>query len=82
MADHRPYELAYRKEGSSIWWWIGRAAGPWAELPGRGRRRWRRRFRSAPVPAPEDPTFHSNKGLGYVVATSDPSEPETTPMSR
>ena len=32
-----------------------------------------------PVPAPEDPTFHSNKGLGYVVATSDPSEPETTP---
>lgn len=31
------------------------------------------------VPAPEDPTFHSNKGLGYVVATSDPSEPETTP---
>ena len=22
MADHRPYELAYRKEGSSIWWWI------------------------------------------------------------
>lgn len=26
MADHRPYELAYRKEGSSIWWWIGGAA--------------------------------------------------------
>ena len=34
MADHRPYELAYRKEGSSIWWWIGGAAALRAVIPG------------------------------------------------
>lgn len=78
MADHRPYELAYRKEGSSIWWWIGGAAavGGIALAAGGGGGGG---SDPLPVPAPEDPTFHSNKGLGYVVATSDPSEPETTP---
>ena len=78
MADHRPYELAYRKEGSSIWWWIGGAAavgGIALAVSGGGGGG----SDPLPVPAPEDPTFHSNKGLGYIVATNAPSEPETTP---
>lgn len=79
MADHRPYELAYRKEGSSIWWWIGGAAAVGGIALAAGGGGGGGGSDPLPVPAPEDPTFHSNKGLGYVVATSDPSEPETTP---
>lgn len=79
MADHRPYELAYRKEGSSIWWWIGGAAAVGGIALAAGGGGGGGGSDPLPVSAPEDPTFHSNKGLGYVVATSDPSEPETTP---
>ena len=79
MADHRPYELAYRKEGSSIWWWIGGAAAVGGIALAAGGGGGGGGSDPLSVPAPEDPTFHSNKGLGYVVATSDPSEPETTP---
>lgn len=79
MADHRPYELAYRKEGSSIWWWIGGAAAVGGIALAAGGGGGGGGSDPLLVPAPEDPTFHSNKGLGYVVATSDPSEPETTP---
>lgn len=79
MADHRPYELAYRKEGSSIWWWIGGAAAVGGIALAAGGGGGGGGSDPLPVPAPEDPTFHSNKGLGYVVATSAPSEPETTP---
>lgn len=79
MADHRPYELAYRKEGSSIWWWIGGAAAVGGIALAAGGGGGGDGSDPLSVPAPEDPTFHSNKGLGYVVATSDPSEPETTP---
>lgn len=79
MADHRPYELAYRKEGSSIWWWIGGAAAVGGIALAAGGGGGGGGSDPLPVSTPEDPTFHSDKGLGYVVATSDPSEPETTP---
>ena len=63
MADHRPYELAYRKEGSSIWWWIGGAAAG-RNCPGRGRRRWRRRFRSAVGSRSRRPDVSQQQGAG------------------
>ena len=79
MADHRPYELAYRKEGSSIWWWIGGAAAvPWpraaavaATVPIRCR-----------FPLPKTRRFTATRGWGTSLPPATLPNRKPRPMSR
>ena len=83
MNEQKSYEAAFiEDDDNSLWWWIGGAAvvggvalaagggggGGGGDTP-------------MPAPVPEDPDYHSNKGLGYIAGTSEPSEPETSPYS-
>ena len=83
MNEQKSYEAAFMEDDdNSLWWWIGGAAvvggvalaagggggGGGGDTP-------------MPAPVPEDPDYHSNKGLGYIAGTSEPSEPETSPYS-
>lgn len=83
MNEQKSYEAAFiEDDDNSLWWWIGGAAvvggvalaagggggGGGGDTP-------------MPTPVPEDPDYHSNKGLGYIAGTSEPSEPETSPYS-
>ncbi len=80
MAEQESFEAAYMADDdNTMWWWIGGAAvaGGVALAAGGGGGGGG----DAPAPAPEDPEFHSNRGLGYIVGTSEPSEPETLPYS-
>ncbi len=81
MVDHRPYEPVYTAKRSNLWWWIGGAAavGGIAALAGGGGGGGGSgggNASSEPSKKPEDPNFHTDKGLSYVVGTTSPSEPE------
>ena len=74
---HKPYEVIYEDDDNSLWWWVGGAAvvGGVAIAAGGGGGGGS----SSAATTPEDPTVHSDKGLGYIVGTVSPSEPETSP---
>ena len=80
MVDHRPYEPVYTAKRSNLWWWIGGAAavGGIAALAGGGGGGGGSSGSTSSEPSkkPEDPNFHTDKGLSYIVGTTSPSEPE------
>lgn len=83
MNEQKSYEAAFiEDDDNSLWWWIGGAAvvGGVALAAGGGGGGGGEDT-PMPAPVPEDPDYHSNKGLGYIAGTSEPSEPETSPYS-
>ena len=80
MVDHRPYEpVLYRQTQQFVV--VDRRCCRRGRNCCACRRRWRRRRQrrqceQRAVEKPEDPNFHTDKGLSYVVGTTSPSEPE------
>ena len=77
--DHKPYEVVYEDDDNSLWWWIGGAAVAGGVAIAAGSGGGGGSGSDVITPTPEDPTVHSDKGLGYIIGTTEPSEPETTP---
>ena len=82
MKQQEPYEEIIEGENNTMWWWIGGAAvAGGVALAAGGGGGGVSSHNDTPQKKPEDPTVHSDKGLGYVVGTTQPSEPETLPYS-